>query len=573
MPLIEISEPTTYAPSKKQVDDIAVGIDFGTTNSLISFSKDGKSHVIEMIPSTVSIDENGSLIVSDLGFPSVKRLLGKAIDDIAAFPADIKSRISNDNGNIQILLDGKKFSPIEIASAILSHLKRSAEKHIGTAISKAVVSVPAYFDDASRNAVLTAAKLSGIDVLRLISEPTAAAFAYGLDNKSEGIYLVYDLGGGTFDVSILNMQMGVFQVLAVGGDNMLGGDDIDYLLDKKLQNRASCVRSLKERLSYHDNVDGVSKEELEEIIKPLIKKTIDITENVLLDSGIQIDGIIVVGGSTRIPLVKRELKNKFFVPILDDLDPDKVVALGAAKQAENLTHRSGNLIIDVVPLSLGLELMGGINEKMILRNSPIPTSFTKEFTTHADNQTAMSFHIVQGEREMADNCRSLARFELKNIPPMKAGAARVKVTFKIDADGIVSVSAAEEISGIKQIVNLKPTYGLSHDDTIKMLKNAYDNAEADHKLKLLTETRLDATNAIKNMDETIKTGAELFSEKELSTSETLILELKSAMINDDRELILKKLEKLQNLSEKFGIRILNDSVARKIKGKHIDEVK
>ncbi|MBP7190078.1 MAG: Hsp70 family protein [Rickettsiaceae bacterium] len=572
IPLIEISEPTKQDVSKQQSDEIAVGIDFGTTNSLVSFSRDGKTEIIEMIPSVVSLNNEGKLIVSDLGFGSVKRLLGKGEEDIESLHDEVKSKISLKNGVIRVCIDDKLFSPIEISSAILSHLKKRAEEHLKCNVSKAVISVPAYFDDTSRNDVLTAAKISGINVLRLISEPTAAAFAYGLDNKTKGIYLVYDLGGGTFDVSILNMQMGVFQVLAVGGDNMLGGDDIDYELSKTFKNATSSIKALKEKLSYHDIVDGVTRKKLEEIIRPIIKRTMDITENVILDSGIQIDGIITVGGSTRIPLIKQELSNRFGAPILDDVDPDQVVAIGSAKQAENLTSRCGNLIIDVVPLSLGMEVMGGLNEKMIMRNSPIPTSFTKEFTTYADNQTAMSFHIVQGEREMAKDCRSLAKFELKNIPPMKAGAARVKVVFTIDADGIVSISAREELSKIHQIVSIKPSHGLSREDTIKMLRNAYDNAEKDHHLRLLTETKLEAAKAIKKLEEAIHTASELLSHQEAEDSRIFITELKNVQESEDRELIRTKLQRVLNFSEEFGMKILNESISNKMKGHHIDEV-
>lgn len=483
MQLLEIQEPKTQ--TRKQ--ELAVGIDFGTTNSLVAFSQNHKPYIIDTIPSIVGIDEGGKLSVMSDGIRSVKRQLTQTqgSHEVA--------------GGTQIKLGDNSVSPIEISAAIFSHLKLAAEAHLEAEITKAVVTVPAYFDDHARSAVAFAAKLAGLDVLRLVSEPTAAAYAYGLENKSEGVYLVYDLGGGTFDVSVLNMQMGVFQVLAVGGDSQLGGDDIDILLAEALG------LSLLEAKRWKEVAVFVSspREILNSIISPIINRTIDITRQVISEIDRPIDGIILVGGSTRIPLIKQELTSHFNLPIFDNVDPDRVVALGAALQAENLTSTSSDLLIDVVPLSLGMELMGGLHEKIILRSTPIPTSITKEFTTYADNQNAMQFHIVQGERELVADCRSLAKFELA-LTPAQAGTHRVEITFAIDADGLVSVAARDKETEVSHKVELKPTYGLNNQEMIIMLEEAYKNAAADHKARQMREAEFEARRAIDKLKKIIK---------------------------------------------------------------------
>lgn len=620
MQLIEIQEPNKISDSPE--DEVAIGIDFGTTNSLVAVMKDGRPYVIEMVPSVVGKGDDGKLAIMPDGIRSIKRLLGKGVGDMEACQSS--ECIFADEGSLKIKLGGESYDPIEISAVILSYLKASAEEYLGKAVSKAVITVPAYFDDAARNAVSLAARMAGLDVLRLINEPTAAALAYGLDNAAEGVYLVYDLGGGTFDVSVLNMRMGVFQVLATGGDAMLGGDDIDYLLQKKLGKSLLEVRALKESLSscdrhgeedlnptrpssefpnqniaHQEAIDvvkmttsldchgakaprndeklaeeeiSINRAEFELLIAPLIKRTIDITSDVLAQSEKTIKGIILVGGSSRIPLIKQELKRKFSVDIFDDLDPDRVVALGAAVQAEHLVRPSGNLLIDVVALSLGIELMGGINEKIIARNSALPTSVSKKFTTYVDNQTAMQFHIVQGEREMAADCRSLAKFELKNIPPMQAGLARIELTFGVDVDGLVSVSAKEEITGIEQIVEIKPTYGLSQEEAIEMLRNAYANAEEDHHKRQLEETIFKSHASLQQIESALLESEDLLSAEELYDINNITCALKEAVLLKNRDNILQKLEKLLTISDEFALRRLNHGVSAALKGKHIDEV-
>jgi molecular chaperone HscA len=597
MQLIEISEPGSIKPA----DDIVVGIDFGTTNSLIALSKDYRSFIVkmsdggELVPSVVYIEGKKltlkPMVDNNRSIRSIKRLLAKSSEEIR----------NNQNLNIlskeidltdrfpKLKIDDKELTLIEVASEIFKYLKCNAEKNLGE-IKKAVVSVPAYFDDNARGQVILAAKLAGIQVQRLIAEPTAAAYAYGLNKLQSGVYLVYDFGGGTFDVSILNMQTGVMQVVATGGDSMLGGDDIDFALAEYVAKKLGLslsdelifiVKKLKEELSTKEYVSythaGQSLEihinEFNNIIRPIIKQTIDITKNTINDSGMSsFDGIILVGGSTRMSLVSKMLKETFNLPIHNDIDPDKVVAFGAAMQAENLVKKSNSLLLDVTPLSLGIEIYGGVAEKIILRNTPIPFSVSREFTTHVDNQQGMIFHVIQGEREFAKDCRSLAKFELKGIEPKKAGITKIEVTFSIDADGILSVNARDYGKGIFHEIEVKPSYGLELTQVNELLKIAFDNAQNDHDQRLLLESKEQGKSLISGLIKAISETPKILSEKEKNKITNAIVTLENALALDDREDIIRKTDNLNRFAATFIQRHLDLGAELFLKGKNIKDV-
>ncbi|WPY00432.1 Chaperone protein HscA [Candidatus Trichorickettsia mobilis] len=605
MQIIEISD-NLNADTTKNDQQLAVGIDFGTTHSLIAISQQKVPFVIvdqnnlELIPSIITF-KNGNFIIGSSNqientIFSIKRLLGKSTQEIKQNPALfklIKSLLDTENHVPKLNLDGQQMILPVIAAEIFKYLKTTAENALSIKITQAVVTVPAYFDDAAKGEVMLAAKIAGLNVIRLMSEPTAAAYAYGLNNKISGCYLIYDLGGGTFDVSILYMQTGILQVIATAGDNMLGGDDIDqlmvdYFISKYQLSYSSkliiIARYIKELLSVHDQaimeygnvVIYMTRMEFEQLILPLLQKTILITQEALQLAGTpELNNIILVGGSTRIPLITSLLQQNFNTSILSEIDPDKAVVFGAALQAENLTIASKNsnsILIDVVPLSLGIELYGGIVEKIILRNSPIPLSITKEFTTYVDNQTAMQFHIVQGEREKADDCRSLARFELKGLPPAAAGLIKVEVIFSIDVDGILSVSALEKTTGISQIVELKPTYGLDDSEVNKILESAYINAISDHHAKLINETIIEAKSLIYHLEKAITETPELLSYDQMHQIQQAITALYTSLTSNNRELIISNINSLQQISELFITQRMNYALDKLIKGKHIDEI-
>ena len=541
MALIKILEPGAIQENERE-NEIVIGIDLGTTNSLAAIIVNEKVRFF--------VDENGrdihpSIVTyGDKKISSIKRFMGVGFTE----------------------LEGIKLAPSEVAAEILKHLKKLAEKQLKTEIKKAVITVPAYFDETAKNATKLAANLAGLEVLRLVNEPTAAALAYGLDNDAEGTYCVYDLGGGTFDVSVLKMQKGIFKVLGVAGDNALGGDDFDDLISKHLGVSRAEARKIKEEQTIDQAL-------FEKLIFEKLEKTFTLTKNLLDDLDLEssdIKGVITVGGSTRIPLIKKKLAEIFGLEkVLNEIDPDRIVAAGAAWQAYNLSGNSENLLLDVVPLSLGIEMMGGIVDKVILRNSTIPMSLTKEFTTYADNQSGMKLHIVQGERELAADCRSLANFEIKKIPAMKAGLARVAVTFKIDGDGLLTVSAEEKFTGEKQEILVKPSYGLSEDEVKKMLLDSLQNSKADISNRLLIQTITDSNHDImilqKDLEKYAGEDKKLIAEK-IQNLENLIKEKAS------RDMILEAKEEMEKAAENLILKKVNAVLDKGIVGKRIDAV-
>ncbi|WP_419234631.1 Fe-S protein assembly chaperone HscA [Rickettsia endosymbiont of Nabis limbatus] len=595
MQIIEIREPG-QAESKQEAK-IAVGIDFGTTNSLIAISVGREVKIIqtednkELIPTTIEFTNNNIIVGSNKGLRSIKRLFGKTLNEILNTPALfslVKDYIDLQGQEVKLNFANNQMRIAEVAAEVFIYLKQQAEKELATEVTQAVITVPAHFNDAARGQVMFAAKLAGLEVLRLIAEPTSAAYAYGLNKNQTGCYLVYDLGGGTFDVSILNITEGVFQVIATSGDNMLGGDDIDKIIVDYFCNKFNLPDNLdtlqiakkaKEALSKQDSFEfnniSFDKQTFEQLITPIIGRTINIAKECLeIAENPNIDGIILVGGVTRIPLIKDELYKAFKVNILSDIDPDKAIVYGAALQAENLTTPNiDSLLIDVVPLSLGMELYGGIVEKIIMRNTPIPISVVKEFTTYTDNQTGIQFHILQGEREMVTDCCTLARFELKGLPPMKAGSIRAEVTFAIDADGILSVSAYEKISNTSHIIEVKPDYGIDTSEVDKILESAYKNAKLDHAARLLQETVIEAESLIFNIEHAIKELVDLLSENEKHIISNLLNNIKHAIDARDRALINNAVKDFKSKTKKSLNTKINVVISNLLKGKNINQIK
>ncbi|MFT6077409.1 MAG: molecular chaperone HscA [Myxococcota bacterium] len=617
MPLITIQEPIKESESEVQDQEIAIGIDLGTTNSLIAISINQKPEILFdanknfIQPSIVAFDGNENLVVGNETknldgekIYSIKRLMGKGFSDVKK---DNHFKIKNHDGKIKILFGNKELSPEEISAQILKHLKNIAEIGLGKTISKAVITVPAYFDESARNATKQAASIAGLEVLRLISEPTAAAVAYGLDKegsiKKEGVYAVFDLGGGTFDVSILELKKGVFKVIGVGGDSALGGDDFDHLIFDKIiqennlknisildaQNIKLSAKKIKEELTSQSlskikiNLENqeidfqLDQKEFENLSQNLIQKTIQITQDLLDDLDLeneQIKSIILVGGSTRMNLVTENLEKIFGEEkILDNIDPDKIVALGAAIQAEALTTRnSDNLLLDVIPLSLGIEMMGGLTDKIIFRNSTIPTSSSKEFTTYADYQNAMKFHIVQGERELAKDCRSLVNFEIKNIPSLKAGVARVKVIFKIDADGLLTISATETLTEETQIVEVKPTFGLDESQVKNMLLESLKNSKGDMNARLLAEAKVEAKRSILALESALKEDKESVDDKFIKSAQDKIKILETAIESGDSKKINAEAEELEEFAKTLAEVKMNQAINESLIGKKIDNI-
>lgn len=595
--------------------EIAVGIDLGTTNSLVAIVADGKPQILTdekgngLLPSIVAYLENGAITTGHaakahgtLAINSIKRLMGKGaheVKKIAALPYELIAA----DGALRLNVAGKHLTAVEISAEILKSLRNVAENALQRKVTKAVITVPAYFDDAARTATKDAARLAGLEVLRLVNEPTAAALAYGLDKAAEGIYAIYDLGGGTFDISVLKLQQSIFQVLATGGSVEIGGDDFDKevaeiflwqcrnksgmaLLPSPIewQNLLQIARKAKEYLTDHDqasctiNLAGqefavtISAEQLEQAMEPYISATLDISQQVLADAQIetsQISGVVLVGGATRSKFVRKMVQESFDKKPLADINPDEVVVCGAALQAEGLTKGSNNLLLDVIPLSLGLEMMGGLVEKIIPRNTPIPVAKSQEFTTYQDGQTGLVIHVLQGEREMSSQNRSLAKFTLSNIPPMKAGMARIKITFAVDADGMLNVSAIEETTGTQQTIVVKPSYGLDEDEIKTMLLNSMKHGAEDMATRLLEEAKLEARRLIIALDSGLKEDQDLLDKQELANILNHKQQLQTSLNSTDRESIITATTNLETSATDFSTRRMNKHIADSLKGRKI----
>lgn len=601
---------------------LAIGIDLGTTHSLVATVRNSIAEVLEdesrqpLLPSVVRYFPDGHTEVGHTAkqaqtrdpkntIASVKRLMGRSLKDIGNRES-LPYQFIDSPGMVRIETVAGPKSPVEISAEILSALKQRVEEAFDETLAGAVITVPAYFDDAQRQATKDAAKLAGIHVLRLLAEPTAAAIAYGLDNAPEGIYAAYDLGGGTFDISILKLNKGVFEVLATGGDSRLGGDDFDHrifcwiveeahlkpLSPEDTQLLMTKAREAKERLSVRARVIintllstgekinlELTAKTFEQMTHPLVCKTIRQVRKTIRDAGISIhdiDGIILIGGATRMPHVRREIQKLFGKKPHATIDPDKVVALGAATQANLLAGNRAPgddwLLLDVTPLSLGIETMGGLVEKIIPRNSTIPCTYAQEFTTFRDGQTVLAIHVLQGERELVDDCRSLARFELRGIPPMAAGVPRIRITFQVDADGLLSVSARETLSGTETSISVKPSYGLTDTEIARMLEESGKSAGADMQERALREERVEAERTILATRTALETDGDLLSETERAAIETLIETTRETLKDSPVSAIHNAVEALSKGTEHFAAKRMNRSIKKALSGKTVKDV-
>lgn len=619
MALLQISEPgMAPAPHQRR---LAVGIDLGTTHSLVAAVRNGVPDVLPdeagryLLPSVVHYAADGQVLVGEAAraqaqasphdtIQSVKRLMGRSAADAASLATPY--RLVDAPGMVGIETVAGRKSPVEVSAEILAVLKRRAEATLGDELVGAVITVPAYFDDAQRQATKDAARLAGLEVLRLLNEPTAAAIAYGLDRQASGQFAVYDLGGGTFDLSILRLSDGVFEVLATGGDTALGGDDFDRLLFDEVLRRSGWqgamqagdrrrlmaeVRKAKEALSDAATVrldvtlsDGARvSADLDEagfarLGQDLIDRTLSLSRRALRDAGLRpeaLDGVVLVGGATRMPVVRRAVEAFFKRPPLIDLDPDQVVALGAARQADMLAgNRSEDdwLLLDVIPLSLGVETMGGLVEKIVPRNATIPIARAQEFTTFKDGQTAMAVHVLQGERELASECRSLARFELRGIPPMNAGAARIRVTYQVDADGILSVSARETHSGVEASITVKPSFGLADEDITRMLSESIESADTDMRERALREQQVEAERVLGATEAALASDGDLLEADERDRIEAAQSGLRERVTGGDANAIEAAIKDLMHATDAFAARRMDRNIRRALAGRKIGEL-